>query len=459
VRAFAARFEAADVTRLVLLAGYALVLAANLPGHLSVDPVLSLYEGRLHERITWGPPFHAWVLGAFDSVLAGVSLYVAVTALLLFGAWLWMVRQEVRVSWLAAPVAAAVVLTPTVLVYQGIAWKDVFFANTAVLGFVCVMAASRTWEAGRRPWLALSAAALLFAMASLVRQNGLITWLPAAAALAWAVRAGGWRAMAAWAGGWLVAVALIAQTLSVSATPIADADDISVSRGVRILQHHDIAGFLARDPTLPLPNIAAAAPEAEAVLRARAPQRWSPERVDYLGLDPQLGRGFWRLPDEAVSADWLNLIREHPLGYLQIRLADFWWVFGTPVIDRCLPVHVGVAGPPEPMERLGLEPRRDGRDVQLYNYTTWFMDTPAMSHVAYAIVALLVAGALLVRRRAGDIPMIALQVAGLGFAGSFLVISIACDYRYLYFLDMAALTGLLYLSLDPVVWRRTPRSA
>jgi hypothetical protein len=32
------------------------------------------------------------------------------------------------------------------------------------------------------------------------------------------------------------------------------------------------------------------------------------------------------------------------------------------------------------------------------------------------------------------------------FASSFYVISIACDYRYLYFLDMAAMTGALKLA-------------
>ena len=36
-----------------------------------------------------------------------------------------------------------------------------------------------------------------------------------------------------------------------------------------------------------------------------------------------------------------------------------------------------------------------------------------------------------------------LQVAALLFAASFFVISIACDYRYLYFLDLAAMTGVL----------------
>ena len=45
----------------------------------------------------------------------------------------------------------------------------------------------------------------------------------------------------------------------------------------------------------------------------------------------------------------------------------------------------------------------------------------------------------------------------LAFAASFFVISIACDYRYLYLLDMAAITGVLYLALDPVLTRPTGR--
>jgi hypothetical protein len=40
-------------------------------------------------------------------------------------------------------------------------------------------------------------------------------------------------------------------------------------------------------------------------------------------------------------------------------------------------------------------------------------------------------------------------LASLAFTASFFVISIACDYRYLYALDLAALASLFYLALDP----------
>ena len=44
--------------------------------------------------------------------------------------------------------------------------------------------------------------------------------------------------------------------------------------------------------------------------------------------------------------------------------------------------------------------------------------------------------------------MAALIASALAFTASFFVISISCDYRYLYFLDLSALAALFYLSLD-----------
>ena len=48
----------------------------------------------------------------------------------------------------------------------------------------------------------------------------------------------------------------------------------------------------------------------------------------------------------------------------------------------------------------------------------------------------------------------AFMAGALAFAASFFVISIACDYRYLYLLDVAGITGVLYLAADPRLRRR-----
>jgi uncharacterized membrane protein YgdD (TMEM256/DUF423 family) len=64
----------------------------------------------------------------------------------------------------------------------------------------------------------------------------------------------------------------------------------------------------------------------------------------------------------------------------------------------------------------------------------------------FAALALLALVLLIRRGQGSDIAIAGLMAGALIFASSFYVISIACDYRYLYFLDMAAMTGALKLA-------------
>jgi hypothetical protein len=433
---------------LVLALGYGLMLRLNYPGHLSTDSVLALHEGRLHIRETWGPALFAWAVGAADRLVTGTGLYVVLSGLILFVAWAAMPLLRPRTSLLAALIAAGVVVLPDVLIYQGIVWKDVLFANTAIGAFVCLAFAVKSSSGRGLGWLA--PAALLLAAAGLLRQNGLVLLLPAMAALAWTARAGGWKRAAGLSVGWGLLVALLTLVLSMVAQPQGmGLPDNAGSQGVRIVQHYDLAGEIARDPTVKLPHIDAVDPEADDVILARAGKRYSPERVDVLDQDARLGEVLWSLPDAPVRAEWLDLILHRPTIYLRTRLDDFIWVFATPNIDRCLPVHLGVEGPGKALADLHMGPSHSADEGRLYNYFTWFLDTPATSHVAYALLALLVAVLLLRRGGPADLIVAAMLAGALMFAASFFVISIACDYRYLYFLDMAAITGALYLALDP----------
>src|SRR5258707_1695467 len=104
--------------RAVLAAGLLVMLGANLPGHLSYDSVAQLYEGHFHIRETWGPALYAWLLGFFDAIVPGTSLYVVASGLLLFGSLASFSDLRPRTSWLAVPAAALAVLTPPVFLYQ-----------------------------------------------------------------------------------------------------------------------------------------------------------------------------------------------------------------------------------------------------------------------------------------------------------------------------------------------------
>jgi hypothetical protein len=446
------------LTRGVLLAGLLLMLGAALPGHMSYDSLAQLNEGRAATRNTWGPAMYAWLLGVFDDVVPGTGLYVVSSAALFFGSLSSLRQLRPAVSWWAPIVAVLMVFSPLVLIYQGVVWKDVFFTNLAIAGFTGLAHLPRLWARPGPRWLLLIAILLLLATASLVRQNGIIAVAVAAIVLGVLRRHDGWLRASAWCVGGFVATLLVAQALAVVAQPRSSGPDTAGATGVRIVQHYDLIGAMAHDPSYRIRHIEAANPDAAAAIR-RGVAVYSPERVDFLDRQPALGASLWPLSDALVSAEWRDLILNHPRAYLAHRLDVFRWVFLTPELDRCAPIFVGVDGAPDLASSLKLVSGRDPADIALANYATYFHGTPALSHAFYAAIALIVIVVLLWRHDEADLAVAGLLMAALGFAASFFVISIACDYRYLYFLDLSAMAGLFYLALDPSLARRKSRSA
>jgi hypothetical protein len=437
-----------------LAIGWAAMLAVDLPGHLTLDSLVELYEGRFRIRQSWAPPFYAWVLGVFDRLSPGVGLYIVASAAMLFVAlasFPWL--RGGRANWGAAALAALFCASPLMLIYQGEVWKDVLFANAAIVGMTALAWALRDPDRVRSKGPALAAALLLLAASALLRQNGVVVAVAAAAALAWVMGRRGWRRGLAWGLGALVAVVALSHVINIATQPReSDASD-GMDVGLRILQGYDILGALTAEPLLPLPRITADAPDAIKTLRQLGPRYYSAERTDMTDGQPQVRDALADVSSEALAGDWTALILQRPGLYLRVRAPVFSWVFLTPQIDRCLPVALGVQGPQDTVDALGLRLRWSETDDRLLQYDRAFLKTPVHSHPFYALLALAVGIVLLRRREPADIVMAALMGSALAFAASFFLISIACDFRYLYFLDLAAMAGALYVALDPP-WRR-----
>ena len=433
-----------------LAVGLLIVLAAGLPGHMTTDSVIQLAEGRAGEQRSFNPAFMSWLLGRFDSLLSGTALFVAFSVALLFGALAALPRLAGRVHLLAAPVLALVILSPQVLIYQGAVWKDVFFANAAIAGTICLAFAAEHWREPRRRILLLLGGLTLLAIAALVRQNGALALLTAGIGLSLALggRRGWKNSLAAGLGFIAAGLAITALSSVALQRVIPQLDDATSEAGFRIIQHFDIVGVLANNPAAPLEPLETEAPKAAAALRG-ATEFYSPQRVDSLNQASGMGDHVWLTTEGVVPATWLNLVIKDFPAYAAHRLEVFRQAFLTPDILACLPVTTGVQGPEAVLEELGMPSRQDRRDHELYNYATWFFDTPVLSHLTYALLSLGVMAALVLRGRPSDWVMAGLQAGALAFAGSFLVIALACDYRYLYFLDLAALFGLVHLALDP----------
>jgi hypothetical protein len=345
-------------------------------------------------------------------------------------------------------VAVAAVATPQLLIYQGIVWRDVLFANLSVAGFVFLAHAARHWPAQSR-WPALIGALVCLALAALIRQNGAVMALAGAAVLAWTARSGGWRSALAWGAGGLVAMALVAGVISILARPHQIAPKLRQDAATLILQHYDVVGAVAHDPGLKLETIARANPASARIIEAAAARLYTPARIDTLDLDATVRQTLWHVPDAAMRGQWREVVLRHPGAYLRHRADAFRWVLATPTLALCLPVQVGVAGPQPMIDALQVTAAPASETEALAAYARRFYETPVYSHLTYAAIAAVALALLLWRRDPADCVVAAMLLGTAGFVASFFLISVACDYRYLYLLDLAAISAALYVALDP----------
>jgi hypothetical protein len=416
----------------ILVIGFGVMLALNAPGQISYDTVTQLADGRAGHYNSWHPPLMAWLLGVFDSWGAGTLLFLLFQSLLLLGALLALLALKPR-GRLAPLVALLIVLTPQWLLYQGEIWKDVLFADAAIAGF-----AALAWHA-RRPHPALPILALvLVALAASVRQTGIVLLPVAAVTLALtAPGRGRWK----WGLAFLAAGLVLLVGIGVGLAPRTDGGDGAAAE-VRLAQSYDLAGALARAPQLALPL----PPDMDRLLRGPGARLYTPLRNDPFAADPALNQVRSNAPDGVISGAWTALVTKHTLLYLSVRWADFIAVLTTPDAKICHFAEIGVSGPPDLMRQLGLSARNRVQDRTLKAHGRLFFGTPIFSHLAWGFLAIVLLILLLTRRKPADLAVAGLLAGALLFTLTFFFVSIACDYRYLLFLDLAVMTASLYVA-------------
>lgn len=422
----AAKGYSQRLAALILILGFGLMLGLNAPGQLTYDSLTQLAQGRAGHYNSWHPPLMAWLLGFFDGLVPGTLLFLLFQTLLLLAGLLALLALKPR-GWLSAGLALLVVATPQWLLYQGEIWKDVLFANAAIAGF-----AALAWHLRRPHPASFSAALLLMLLASAMRQNGILLLLVAAATLAIAQSR---RQALIFLGAGLA----LFWGLHLALAPRGDRGEGATAE-VRLAQGYDMAGAFHRAPQLVLPLT----PALDSALR-RGAALYTPLANDPFAADPAVDRALSEAPNGAVFRGWRALVLGHPLLYLSVRWDDFAAVLTSPDPAACHFAPTGLDGPPELLRALHLTARHRAQDKALASYAASFFATPVFSHLAWGLLAIGLLALLLWRRRdPADLAVAGLLAAALLFSLSFFFISIACDYRYLLFLDLAAMAGSLY---------------
>src|SRR5471032_1258802 len=137
------------VAAAIVLAGYAAMLAVNLPGHLEFDSIRQLLEGRRGVYSNWHPPIMSWMLGIADAISPGAVAFVVFDATLAFGSILSLLWLAPRPSWPSVAVAMLSVSLPQLFLFQAIVLKDMLFADACLAGLVCLAHAAANWKRPR----------------------------------------------------------------------------------------------------------------------------------------------------------------------------------------------------------------------------------------------------------------------------------------------------------------------
>ena len=420
----------------VLLIEAGLALWAGLPGQLSTDSIIQLYEGRTHQTISFNPALMAILLGVLDSLgNAPIGFVLLSQGLFSWAVWLAFGERTSRGRWWQFLLAAVLICNPVVLAYTGIVWKDVLFAHASIALFLLI---NRWYEQKSKPdILQICVVVVLMTIVIGVRQQGLLFALIAAVWLASFFEKTKLRVLALTIpfvlGPWL-----LNKTLSdVVQKPFPDGVNVATV-GLKILMQYDLVGISANGGTLPARAPSSSEGKALANITMQTPQ-YDRFRVDTL-VGPS--SDYWALPIADTVKLWSGAISANFGLYAKHRMDHFSTLLGFEDMRKCLPVHSGISGPvqhslveQELTSFLGLQPGMNHSSEYVIRTVWELTKTPLLMHWAYALILLVIAVVLLIQKR-----YVLLSLVGCCFTylASYFVLGIACDFRYGYVLTASA---------------------
>ena len=422
---------------LLAILGFGLELRAFWPGLMSTDSFEQYVQATLHRYNDHHPPIMAWVWSLTDRVIPGpAGMLILHLSLLWIG--LWSVaegarKRRFRYTWLILPIG----VMPWIANIAGVIWKDV--------GMACALLAAGGLlydvenSDGRLRFLVITTAFVLIAYATMVRANGFFAALPLAAYAVATARPRASFARAAGIGAAFVALVLGGQQLL--ERKVLDASPRHLSQLVMLF---DLAGIACRGGGIDIP-IAFRKPGYDAAALCPA---YDPDQVDSLFFFPKSPLQM-SLDEDAVQklrGEWLAAATQHPTLYLAHRMQSFAGLLGLHRVsedDRYLrqpymqPNPWGFAFTPNTLSS-ALDASVDAlADSGLFSGALW---------IAVAAVLLVV----IARRRLQARLEAVLLVSGLMNALPYLFLSLAPNYRFLYWTVLSTSVALVLMLLRAI---------
>lgn len=420
------RSPAPYVPTLLAGAGFLLTLALFYPGIMNYDARYVYQDGLKGFYGDWQSPVMTWLWRTIDPAAPGPSGMFLLIAVLYWCAIGTLATALARRSLALAVALTLLALTPPLLGFVGVIWRDVLMGAAWLLAAAMMFAA-----AGRTKRLALvqAAACALVIFGVLLRPNAL-----AAAPL-------------------LVTYILWPRDFSFKRTALLF---VPIMIALYALMNLVYYGVLDATRQHPLHSIAMFDLGGVTYFSGENafPVTWSASEMQDLRTrcyDPSYWNVYWngdckfvmrKIEDEqnlfgtpVVSRAWVDAIVKHPLAYIQHRLS----FFATFLLDA----HLGmwttdIEHPPKTVfaDRTAFQAFKSLHDLvqptPLFRIGTWFVACLALCAVAWP-------------RRAVAEGAFVLSVCGSGalYVLSYLPLGVASEFRYAYWAVLASAAGLV----------------
>ncbi|KND39847.1 hypothetical protein [Streptomyces stelliscabiei] len=406
------------------------------PGFMSPDSIDQLRQAMGRTPLTdWHPPVLSLLWRALIAVTGTPASMAVLQSVVLWGA-LWVLARcvwEMTASRAGSLAVLGLGLTPPVVTFVGVVWKDVHAACALLAACAVAFVGLRLRDRGlstRTRWALLWLGVLFLAYAVLVRKNAFLAAIPMFVLLVLALwHSPGRRTWAACTAALVAAVVLPAAAISMFARPV------QTDQGAQILLD-DLVHVLTVEEL----RSADVRPELRDRLVAAA------EECDRVGA---VSDAYWacyqRSPDglardaDQLSSLWLREMPGHASGYLQYRLR----LFTALLFETGYVYQQGVFA-----NDLGIEVARPRLEATLASYVVGAATDlrPLFRGWFWLAVALV----LTVRPGRGrfSLPIRALGISSLAYVLGYLPIVPATNYRYVYWPALACALGLLLLWLD-----------
>ncbi|MET8681421.1 hypothetical protein ABZW18_28535 [Streptomyces sp. NPDC004647] len=399
------------------------------PGYMSPDTMSQLNQAMGERPLSdWHPPVLSLAWRALIALTGTPASMAALQSVILWGA-LWVIAGCVWELTASRPGSLAVLglgLTPHVLTFAGVVWKDVHmaFALLAASAVALVGLRLRGGPPARR-WALLGLGVLFLAYAALVRKNAIFAVIPVFVMLVLAL----WHTPGRRR--WAMSTAVLAVGLAVPAVAVSSlARPVQTSQGAQIMLD-DLVHVLSVEEL----QSAAVSQDLRGRLVAAA------KECDRIGA---LSDAYWacyeRRPDglvrdaEELTSLWVGGMADHVPGYLQYRLQ----LFSELLFDTSFRYQDGVID-----NDLGLGVSHPRLEATLQRYITGMgEDLPFLFAGWFWLAAALV---LSIRPGKGvfAMPVRALGISAAAYVLGYLPIMPATDYRYVYWPAIAVTLGLL----------------